>query len=126
MKKVISAIIVCILLVSVMLVLVSCTGGIDNGSYVSTKGDSIEIDGNKYTVTTTVSGEAITVTYVYEIKDSENNPDKQEIHLSFNSLSYSGSNPEITESFTSSDAFSLPYERTEDGFVINGVRFTKK
>ena len=54
------------LLVGMMLTLVSCAGGIDNGSYASASGETVEIDGNKYTATVNKGGYSFKVTYTYE------------------------------------------------------------
>ena len=126
MKQIISAILVCVLLVGAMLALVSCTGGIDNGTYVSSKGDTIEIDGKKYVVSTTIDGEALKLTYSYEIKDAENDPDKQTITLTYESTDYNGANSSIKDGLASVEPFTCSYETFEGGFVIDGVKFTKK
>lgn len=111
------------LLVGMMLVLVSCSGGIDNGSYASSKGDVIEIDGNKYTASVTKDGATFKITYTYEIKDDEVNPDVQRIHLAYDSTDASS---EIKSELEKSEPFSFTYEKVEDGFVINGTKYTKK
>ena len=123
MKQIISIVTVCMLLVGMMLVLVSCSGGIDNGSYVNSEGSAIEIDGNKYTASATKDGETFKITYTYEIKDDEVNPDVQRIHLTYESTDASAA---IKAELEKAEPFSFTYEKVEGGFVINGTKYTKK
>ena len=111
------------LLVGVMLTLVSCSGGIDNGSYANSQGEVIEIDGNKYTATATKDGATFKITYTYEIKDDENNPDAQKIYLTYESTDASSA---VKSELEASETFSYTYEKVEGGFVINGKTYTKK
>lgn len=123
MKQIISMVIVCMLFVGVMFTLASCAGGIDNGTYSSSKGSTIEIDGNKYTVNATIGGESLEITYTYEVKNDENNSDAQRIYLTYESSNASG---DVKAGLESSEPFSYSYEKCEDGFVINGTKYTKK
>ena len=123
MKQIISMVIVCMLLVGMMLTLVSCSGGIDNGSYVNSKGEVVEIDGNKYTASATKDGAAIKITYTYEIKDDEKNPDVQRIYFTYDS---SDASPSVKTELEASETFSYVYEKVEGGFIINDVKYTKK
>ena len=108
MKKIISTILVCVLLASTMLLLVSCGGAIEDGTYVnSAKGAEIEISGN----TLVITKDDTETTYTYEIKDDENNSAKQNIVLTPDS---------------EGDVVTFSYEKLEDGFVINGTKYTKK
>ncbi|MBQ8321143.1 MAG: hypothetical protein IJX92_02110 [Clostridia bacterium] len=112
MKKIISTILVCVLLASTMLLLVSCGGAIEDGTYVNrAKGAEIEISGNTLVINKTAGDETESGTYTYEIKDDENNSAKQNIVL--------------TPDFEG-DVVTFSYEKLEDGFVINGTKYTKK
>ena len=123
MKQIISMVIVCMLLVGMMLTLVSCAGGIDNGSYASSSGDVVEIDGNKYTATVNKGGYSFKVTYTYEVKDSETDPDKQVICFTYDSTDASG---DVKAALEAEEPFSYTYEKVEGGFIINGSKYTKK
>ena len=127
MKKIISTVLVCVLLLSTMLVLVSCGGGIDNGKYIGTNGVTVEISGDKYIATVSEYGETFTVTYKYEVKNNDQDPDQQVIVLAVESLDYDGSNSAIKNGYSAdADSFELPYEKNEDGFVVAGIKYTKK
>ena len=106
MKRIISTILVCVLLLGTMLVLVSCGGGIDNGEYVSSQG-VVEISGKDFVITTEAQG---ALTYTYEVKNDDVDPSKQKIYL------------------TGSDGVTHEYyfERLEDGFKFQGIKYTKK
>ncbi len=106
MKRIISTILICALLLGTMLVLVSCGGGIDNGTYVSSKG-VVEISGSEFVITTDDQGE---LAYTYEVKNDESDPSKQKIFLT-------GGDGATYEYY---------YERLEDGFKFNGIKYTKK
>ena len=123
MKQIISMVTVCMLLVGMMLLLVSCSGGIDNGSYVNSEGSVIEIDGNKYTASVTKDGATFKITYTYEIKDDEANPDVQRIHLTYESTDASSA---VKSELEKAEPFSYTYEKVEGGFIINNVKYVKK
>ena len=111
------------LLVGMMLTLVSCAGGIDNGSYASASGETVEIDGNKYTATVNKGGYSFKVTYTYEVKDSESDPDKQVICFTYDS---SDASADVKAALEAEEPFSYTYEACEGGFVVNGTKYTKK
>lgn len=106
MKRIVSTMLVCVLLLGTMLVLVSCGGGIDNGTYVSNK-SVVEISGSEFVITTEEDGE---LTYTYEVKSDEADSSKQKIFLT-------GSDGKTHEYY---------YERLEDGFKFGGVTYTKR
>lgn len=108
MKKIVSSILVCVLLVSTMLVLVSCGGAIENGTYVNdAKGVEIEISGS----TLVITKDGAESSYTYEIKDKENNSVKQNI---------------ILTSDSDGEVVTYTYEKLEDGFAFNGTKYTKQ
>ena len=108
MKKTVSSILVCVLLISTMLVLVSCGGAIENGTYVNdAKGVEIEISDN----TLVITKDGAETSYTYEIKDKENNSAKQNI---------------ILTSDSDGEVVTFTYEKLEDGFAIDNTKYTKK
>ena len=86
MKKIISAILVCFILVGSMLALVSCGGGdIENGTYVATMGSyeqTVKIDGNKFIMVQTEEDEndeviaTLEIVFTYEVKADEADAEK--------------------------------------------------
>ncbi|MBO5009752.1 MAG: hypothetical protein J6D20_03510 [Clostridia bacterium] len=106
MKRIISTILICVLLLGAILTLVSCGGGIDNGTYVSGK-SVVEISGSEFIITTEEDGE---LTYTYEIKNDEADSSKQKIFLT-------GSDGKTHEYY---------YVRLEEGFKFNGITYTKR
>ncbi len=111
MKKIISALLVSVLLIGVILTLASCAS-IDDGSYVGANGTVVAISGDSYTVKASEGQEEIS--YTFEIKDNETNPDKQEIHLT------------VASGASKGEKLVFSYEKLEDGFAVNGVKYTKQ
>ena len=127
MKKILSAILACVFILGTMLVLVSCGGGIDDGKYVGSNGNKIEISGTSLVITVTEFGETFDATYKYEVKNNEQDPEKQVILLTLESNNYEGQNEKIKADYTpDGKTMELYYERFEDGFVIGGIKYTKK
>lgn len=106
MKKILSTILVCVLLLGTMLVLVSCGGKIDKGEYVNTDGETIEIDGKNLVF---ISADGEEAEYTYEIKDDEDS-DRQIIYLT-------DSNGDVYENY---------FKKLDDGFEFAGDKYTKK
>lgn len=104
MKKIVSAILVCALLLCSLLTFVACKG-VDEGVYVSSSGTEIEF----VKKTCTVNADGSQKTYTYEIKDDASNPDKQEIHLS-----------------ADGETLVFSYEKLKDGVAIEGIKYNKQ
>ncbi len=105
MKRIISTILVCVLLLGTVLTLASCGGGIDNGTYVSDIG-VIKISGSELTMTQGTTS----WTYTYEIKTDELDSSKQKIFLED----------------ANGETFDYYYEKYDDGFKFAGTKYTKR
>ena len=147
MKKIISAILVCFVLVGSMLALVSCGGGdIDNGTYVATMGSyeqTVKIDGNKFImVQTEEEDEAVFATleivFTYEVKADEADAEKQVLVLTYKELNLETDDDEIKAEFEEEKAdieeqykseevtAPVPFEKTEKGFKAAGIEYVKQ
>lgn len=127
MKKILSTILVCVFILGTMLVLVSCGGGIDDGKYVGSNGNTIEISGSSLMITVTEYDETFDAKYEYEVKTSDKDPEKQIILLTLESNNYEGQNEKIKADYTpNGEAIEMNYERLEDGFIIGAIKYTKK
>ncbi len=111
MKKTISAVLVCVLLIGVVFTLASCAS-VEDGTYVGSNGTVVEISGDSYVVKASEDQEEIK--YTFEIKDNESDPNKQEIHLTVALGSDKG------------EKMTFSYEKLESGFIVNGIKYTKK
>ena len=124
MKKAISAIIVCLLLLGSVFALVSCDS-IEDGRYVSSSGIAFElIDGSFVVSSDTARGYAD-----YEIDDGK-------LILTFDKVEYIG-NPDKASEFEESRAVvearfknevcrTFKYEKVDDGIVLDGLKFVKQ
>lgn len=105
MKKIISTLLVCVLLLGSVLVLGSCGKRINKGTYVASDGSVVEISGKDFVYTTGGSS----YEYTYEIKKDEADPSRQKIYLT--------SGDETVEYY---------YTKYDDGFEFAGQKYTKK
>ena len=147
MKKIISAILVCFVLVGSMLALVSCGGGdIENGTYVATMGSyeqTVKIDGNKFImVQTEEEDDAVVATleivFTYEVKADEADAEKQVLVLTYKELNLETDDDEIKAEFEEEKAdieenykseevtAPVPFEKTEKGFKAAGIEYVKQ
>ncbi len=134
MKKIVSTLLVCLLLVGSMLALVSC-GGIDNGTYVATVAGqemTLKVEGDKMIMEQEIGGGiegTIKIVQKYEIKDDEITVTLESFELvgggkdaqdAFNTYVKPTMQDQIGESETSS------FEKTDNGFKMDGVEFVKQ
>jgi len=125
MKKTLSAILVCILLLGSVFALASC-GDIPGGKYESVSGIDIEISGDRFII------EEDDIKYVakYKVEDDK-------ITLTFDKVEYVGNDADARESFNSNKAkisavFEATYcgehsyEKTDDGFKMGVLTFEKE
>ncbi len=133
MKKILSAILVCCLLVGVAFSLVSCASGdIANGTYVCTVDDyeqTLVIKGDTITMKEMMDDEnGIEMVYTYEL-----NADKTEITLTFKEVKAIGSSEDVTatieyinETMADAEPETSDYEATDNGFKVDGQEFVKQ
>ena len=130
MKRIVSALLACILLVSSLFVLTSCFGGgIPNGTYESKLlGTELVVQGNTLSLTQMVDDDGIKMTYTYKL-----NADKDEITLTFKDIKAIGDNAEIKSAVeeakkeaASESIDPMDFELTENGFKLAGTEYTKK
>ena len=117
MKKIISALLVCVLLVGCMFALASC-GKTLSGTYeakVVGTGASYEFNGNKVTITASVLGFEKEFEGTYEI--TKNDEDKEVIIFTFES--------EDAESYDGEFAFAEGTEGDTKYIKIGGVQYNK-
>ena len=106
MKKIISTLLVCVLLIGSVLVLGSCGKKINKGTYISSDGSVVEISGKNFVYTTGGS----TYEYTYVIKKDEADPSRQKIYLT-------NGDDETVDFY---------YTKHDDGFEFAGQKYTKK
>ena len=140
MKKIVSALLVCFLLVGSMFALVSCGGDIANGTYVyeSEYGykQTIEIKGNEFIMVQDGGDEGkLEIVFNYEVKEDG---DAKKIYLTYKEMNLETDDAEIKAAFNEgkaemeeqykSDNYTagIPFEQTEKGFKISGMEYTKK
>lgn len=120
MKKIVSALLVCVLLVGCMLSLASC-GKTLNGTYKGTgllSGTSYAFDGNKVTITVEVPIlEDIVLEGTYEI--TKNDKDEEVIIFSF------GEDTEDSEKYSGEYSYSEGNEGDTKFIKIGGVQYNK-
>jgi hypothetical protein len=106
MKKIISSLLICVLLLGSVLVLGSCGKKINKGTYVSSDGIVVEISGKDFVIK---NGD-VSEEYTYEIKKDSDDPDRQKIYL------------------TNDDGETVDfyYTKHDDGFEFAGKKYTKK
>lgn len=118
MKKIISAILVCVLLVGCMLTLASCGKKVAKGTYKDALGfTAYTFKGNKVTLTIDKPGEDIVLEGKYEINKTDD--DKLEITFSFEGDEEDAEENSTTVSYS---------EGEEDGkkyIKLGGVKYTK-
>ena len=121
MKKIVSFALTVFILACTVLSLVSC-GAIDGGVYSATGYDELKVSGNKFVIPDEDGNQ---VTYKYEV-------DGDTITITFESFK---SEKELNELATIAVeagakivaiALSGSFEKIDDGFKINGIKFTKK
>ena len=117
MKKIISFLLVAVLAVGVMLSMVSCSGGIDDGTYECEDGSTIEIDGSKMIMK---AGD-VTTEWKYEI-DEETNTITYTFHKSSNEQieTYYENLDESYQKITAS------FETIDGGFKLATKEYKKK
>jgi len=156
MKKIVSALLVCFLLVGSMFALVSCGGTkIDDGTYES-EYVTVKVDGNEVAIIEEEDGMKAEVIFTYEIKADESEGAKEGAEVIV--LTYKDTNIELSDEaeaaltealesmgFDTIDEFiaeakaqmeemyndeeltkPLPFEKTENGFIMDDMEFTKK
>ena len=126
MKRILSAVLACVLLVGCVFALASC-GGIKNGEYENEAyGMVVEVKGNKLSMTTK---QDIKVNYTYKVKDDK-------ITLTYKGVEYVGDSDELKSYFEANketieenykdSADEFDFEKTDDGFKMDGMEFKKK
>lgn len=142
MKKIVSALLVCFLLVGSMFALVSCGGnGIKNGTYKS-EDTTIKVSGDTFTVVEEEDGEEIEMIYTYELSE-----DAKKITLTPKEVKYSGDNASIKQYVDAMNAAiealdeltgdeltealenlvnETEFEKTDKGFKIYGDEYIKQ
>ena len=125
MKRILSAVLACVLLVGCVFALASC-GGIKNGEYENeASGMVVEVKGSKLSMTT----EGLKVNYTYKVKDDK-------ITLTYKGVEYVGDNDQLKSYFEANketieenykdSAGEFDFEKTDDGFKLDGMEFKKK
>lgn len=124
MKKTLSAVIACLLLLASVLALVSCDSP-EDGLYVSSSGISFEICGEHFVF----EDDQIIGYAKYEIDDTT-------LRLSFDRVEFVGSeanraefeeNRELIETrFKNEVCRTFEYEKTDGAIVLDGLTFTKQ
>ncbi len=124
MKKIISAIVLCLMLAGSVLMLVSC-GDIDEGKYVSSTGISFEIDGDTYIISDgdvagyakyKVDGDKLILTYD-KIEFIGDSADKAE---------FDSNRDVLIEYFKANVCRTYDFEKIDGGVKIDGVKFKKQ
>ena len=132
MKKIVSLMLLTVLCLSF---LVSCGGGIPNGTYTNTLAGDMEINGNKMIVSTKLGDETYSVVSTYKL-----NGDKDEITITFDKVEYDGDSEtvkgiiaDMEKEMEKEDSKSqtIDIELGEDSFTLvysalNKVKYTKK
>ena len=158
MKKIVSALLVCFLLVGSMFALVSCGATkIANGTYEAEEESMVvKIDGDEFTIVQEEDGSSVEIVFTYEIKADEAEDAKEGaevIVLTYKSTSINFSDEtkeqlngaleylgvdsvdeyidqliaEMEEMYTNEEAKEpVPFEKTENGFIMDEMEFTKK
>jgi hypothetical protein len=130
MKKIISAILACVLMLGCLLTLASC-GGIDNGEYVSKEtGETIKVSGRKMLIENDAL-DGLVFVYKFKIKaDKETGEEK--ITLTLKKIKYDGDDKATLEKIKSLEAGinaldpEKSFEVVDGGFKMNGVKYTAK
>lgn len=121
MKKIISAVLVCVLLLGCMLTLASC-GKKLSGTYTTggdLLGNTYEFSGKNVTMTVKVAGFSKVIEGTYEIGEN----DEEETVITFTFAS--DDNAEEAEKQSGSFAFSEGEEDGKEYIKIGGVKYTK-
>ena len=121
MKKIVSVALAVLILTCTVFSLVSC-GAIDGGVYSATGYDEVKVSGSKFVI---ADEDGNVVTYKYEVEGDT-------ITTTYESFE---PHEELNEWATISVeagakivaiALSGSFEKIDDGFKINGIKFTKK
>ena len=123
MRKIISAILACVLILGCMLTLASC-GGIDNGEYKGENGEIVRVSGKKMFVQ--VEGlEDLEFVYKFKVKDDK-------ITLTLKKINYDGDDKKVeeqikvlTDGINAKDPVKS-FEAFDGGFKIDGVEYKAK
>ena len=158
MKKIVSALLVCFLLVGSMFALVSCGGTkIDNGTYEADDMPmTLKVSGNEMTMLQEEDGTSVEIKFTYEIKADEAEDAKEGAEVIV--LTYKDTNIELSDEAEAALTEALeymgletideyiaqmkeqmeemykdeeftkphPFEKTENGFIMDEVEFTKQ
>jgi len=129
MKKILSAVLVCILMLGCVFALASCGGGIPAGEYTAEGQEGIvnKIDGDKWIMEGEITdGLKVKMTYTYELKDDE-------ITMTFEKLELVEGDEEMfnqikasMEEGLESEEMSGVYEKTDKGFNVTVDGYTTK
>ena len=111
MKKIVSALLVCFILVGSMFALVSCGGGIKNGTYKSEDGMTVKINGDNLTLVEEEDGMTMEIKYTYEIKDDK--------------ITFTWGDAEAEENATVVENGPFDFEKGKDYIKIGGLTLTK-
>jgi hypothetical protein len=147
MKKIVSALLVCFLLVGSMFALVSCGGGIKNGTYES-EGMTVIIKGDEFKITYDLeefglgmgAEGTMEMVFTYELKedDKEIVLTYKEFNLDLDIPGLEGEEKETAEKLINGmlegmvdemkEEMTEPsdFEFTDNGFIIEEMEFTKK
>ena len=140
MKKFVSALLICFLLVGSMLALVSCGGDIANGTYVYEAPygykQTLEIKGNKLIMVQDGGDEGkLEIVFNYEVKEDG---DSKKIYLSYKEMNLETDDVEIKTEFNENKAemeeqykgetysAGILFEETDKGFKMMGVEYVKQ
>ena len=126
MKKILSAILVCVMMLCMVLALASCGGDIPSGRYESLTGLDIEISGDRFII----EEDDIKAVAKYKV-------DGDKITLTFDKIEYVGDDADERADFESNKATlsalfeqtycgEKKYEKTDDGFKMGVLTFEKK
>ena len=124
MKKVISLVVLCLLLCGSVMSLTSCSGELDEGTYVSSDGISFVVEGGSFVyVSNNAKGYAD-----YEI-------DGDKLRLTFESVEYVGDASGAADfeamrglvetRFRNQVCRTFSFEKVEGGIKLDGLKFTK-
>ena len=140
MKKIVSALLVCFLLVGSMLALVSCGGDIANGTYVYEAPygykQTLEIKGDKLIMVQDGGDEGkLEIVFNYEVKEDG---DSKKIYLSYKEMNLETDDAEIKAKFNENKAeqeehykgetysAGILFEETDKGFKMMGFEYVKQ
>lgn len=134
MKKILSAFLVCVLLVGTVFALVSC-GGLSGTYEFSEDGmtQTVKFSGNNLEVTMTYEDETETMKYTYELNDDEtkitltmSKEDAKKTLADMTGADVSEITDEMLEQAGMLEPQELDFEKGEDFVKIDEIKYTKK